>query len=620
MKGITLRKQNIDTGTILQYSADTTPLFQEDTNTILIDSWTFQELCALGKIDSEVFNNKDLLIHCGGWQSWSAGWELNEKETLPQKVLLIPELIKLTNRDRDTVWLKGKKDRLTGHFIMYIRSGDLYLCVCAKDCGRKVLPPVSYRIERSKKTVTPELFCPNKEWKTGEAMAEIVVFHAKGYFNFKDTLKNIYCQKEIFKTNSFLINSSDNPLEKANIAGGYESWYNHYTNINEKIILEDLYALGKTENLIKLWFIDRNKKAIFQIDDGWEKAVGEWDVDASRFPNGLKAIAEKIEGSGYIPGIWLAPFLVTRRSKLFSEKPEWILKESRGGKFVAAGFNPLWDNRYYCLDISRSDVLEYIEKIIDRAIDEWGFRYLKLDFLYAGMLNGFFAESGSPYQHYEKACAILTKRRANTNNLPVTYLGCGIPLGSSFKHFPLSRIGADTREEWDWKIVKLLNHVGRPGAYISLMDTIGRAFLNGTVYINDPDVIFLRSKNCKLSENEKELIALVNFVMGGQIMFSDDPLHLKGPDILLTKRVVGLYEKLANDEYGAVRIDKDVFRLESRSEKISGIINLSNKAYKLNSQKDVKLHASFTQGIFLLDHRKEGNMSFLPHTISIVSV
>jgi len=146
MKGIVLRKQNIDTGTILQYSADTTPLFQEDTNTILIDSWTFQELCALGKTDSEAFNNKDTLIHCGGWQSWSAGWELNEKEMLPPKVLLIPELIKLTNRDRDTVWLKGKKDRLTGHFIMYIRSGDLYLCVCAKDCEKNVLPPVSYRL------------------------------------------------------------------------------------------------------------------------------------------------------------------------------------------------------------------------------------------------------------------------------------------------------------------------------------------------------------------------------------------------------------------------------------------------------------------------------------------
>ncbi len=162
--------------------------------------------------------------------------------------------------------------------------------------------------------------------------------------------------------------------------------------------------------------------------------------------------------------------------------------------------------------------------------------------------------------------------------------------------------------------------MGGPGAYISLMDTIGRAFLDGTVYMNDPDVIFLRSKNCKLSENEKELIALVNFVLGGQIMFSDNPLHLEGPDILLTKRVVGLYEKLANDEYGAVRIDKDVFRLESKSEKISGIINLRNKAYKLNSQKEVKLHASFTQGLFLVDHRIEKTMTFLPRTISIVSL
>jgi len=611
MEGIILKKQSTDAGTILQYSAGTAPLIQKDTNTVLLDSWTFHDLCALGKTDIEKFNGNDVFIHCGGWQSWSAGWELGENETLPPKVLLIPELIKHTNRDRDTCWQKGKKDRLTGHFIMYIRSGDLYLCVCAKYPEKKVLPPVSYRIERSKKLITPEVYCPNKEWKIGEAMAELAVFHAEGYFNFKDAIKNIYCQKENF---------INDPLDKSNMAGGYESWYNHYTDINEKMILEDLYSLGKTENLIKLWFNDRNKKAVFQIDDGWEKAVGEWEVDTSRFPNGLKVIAEKIENAGYVPGIWLAPFLVTRQSKIFSEKPEWLLKESGSGKFVAAGFNPLWDKYFYCLDLSRSDVLEYLQKTIDRVIDEWGFRYLKLDFLYAGMLNGSFADGTSPYEHYEKACAILTKRHTTANDLPVTYLGCGLPLGSSFRHFPLSRIGADTREQWDWIIPKLVNYTGGPGAYTSLMDTIGRSHFNGTVYINDPDVVFLRSNNCKLSENEKELIALVNFLLGGQIMFSDNPLRLESQDILLTKRIVGLYEKLSNDEYGAVRIDKDVFRLESRSEKTSGIINLGNKAYKVNPQKEAKLNEFFTKGIFLVDHRKDKDMTFLPHTISIVSI
>jgi alpha-galactosidase len=170
--------------------------------------------------------------------------------------------------------------------------------------------------------------------------------------------------------------------------------------------------------------------------------------------------------------------------------------------------------------------------------------------------------------------------------LPVTYLGCGVPFGPSYRHFPLSRIGADTRETWDWLPAKLLGHTGGPGAYCNLMDTIGRAYLNGAVYANDPDVVFLRTKNCKLSDNEKELIALVNFMFAGQIMFSDDPGKMTPADIALTRRIIRLYDALEGDEYGAVRTARDVFRVESRSENITGIINLRKRTITIQSKEE----------------------------------
>jgi alpha-galactosidase len=211
----------------------------------------------------------------------------------------------------------------------------------------------------------------------------------------------------------------------------------------------------------------------------------------------------------------------------------------------------------------------------------------------------------------------------------VAYLGCGLPLGPSYRHFPLSRIGADTREEWDWTLVKLLGHVGRPGAYVSLMDTIGRSFMDGAVYINDPDVLFLRSRNCKLKPREKELIALVNFLLAGQIMFSDDPLRLEPADLDLTRRIVALYDLLAEDEYGAVRIDRDVFRLESRSGKTAGLINLSPGPYRLDRTREPLLSAAFVSGSYLLDYRikdhrikdhraKEPPLTFEPHSITLI--
>jgi alpha-galactosidase len=515
---------------------------------------------------------------------------------------------------------------------MYLRSGDRYLCIASREGG--TLPPVSYRINREQKRIIAEVFCPGKVWKSGDNLAELRIFFSRGFFFLKDALRVFYRREEAFQSLGFLLGNADLP-------GGYESWYNHYRDINEKLILEDLESLDKTENLIKLRYRDRNKPAIFQIDDGWEKAVGEWEIDPRRFPQGLAPVAAQIESAGYIPGLWLAPFLVTKHSRIFTERPGWLLREQPEpagpdvpGRRTLGGFNPRWDGFFYCLDISRKDVLEYLRGIMDRIIDEWGFRYIKLDFLYTGLLSGAFAEGGSPWEHYEAACTMLTRRDKTASGLPVAYLGCGVPLGPSYRHFPLSRIGADTREEWKWKLTKLIGHVGGPGAYISLLDTIGRSFMNGTVYRNDPDVLFLRTRNCKLTKNEKELIALTNFLLGGQIMFSDDPLSLEEEDIALTRDISALYDRLAGDEYGATRISRDVFRLESRSGKTAGLINLSKAPFTLSRDGTsltgedrrlaAELYAAMARGTCMVDHRlppakRAGaeSMVFAPHTITI---
>ncbi|MDR2793471.1 MAG: alpha-galactosidase [Treponema sp.] len=586
---------------------------------IKIASWTYTEVCDAAGLDEkerEPFvrsgRSKDVFVCPGGWQSWSAGWELGAGETLPRKVLLLRDLIKLTNREGDA----PKRGEITGHFFIYLRSGDTYLCIASRTrTDRGPLPPVSFRINRKKQRITAELFCPGKQWTPDEMTAELYLFVCRNYFDLKDTAASIY-KKEMkdpdFSSLAFLRQPEERrqtadagECKRRNPIGGYESWYNHYTNINEKIMLDDLNALSMTGNLIKLVFLDKNKPAVFQIDDGWEQCVGQWEIDEKKFPNGLRSLAEKIENHGLIPGLWIAPFIVTKRSKVFTEKYEWLLKDEKG-KPVAAGFNHLWDGRYYCLDLSRDDVIAYIQGLINRVID-WGFRYIKIDFLYAGYLSGKFARGGAPHEHYERACSRLTERSVTASDMPVAYLGCGLPLGASFRHFPLSRIGADTREEWDWNAVKFLRHVGRPSAYISLLDTIGRSFFDAVLYCNDPDVVFLRTRTCKLTETEKELIALVNFLLAGQVMCSDAPLDLEAVDTRLTARIAALYEALADDEYGAVRIARDVFRLISRSGAITGVINLSNRPYSLPK--------AFMNGRFLL--RRLLNGSCAPHSISI---
>jgi alpha-galactosidase len=268
-------------------------------------------------------------------------------------------------------------------------------------------------------------------------------------------------------------------------------------------------------------------------------------------------------------------------------------------------------------------VLAYLEALINRFIDEWGFRYIKLDFLYTGLFSGKFSRPGAPHEQYERASARLCARTTSASGLPVAYLGCGLPLGLSYRHFPLARIGADTREAWDWTLVKLLGHTGRPGAYVSLMDTIGRSFMNETVYINDPDVVFLRSRDCKLTETEKETIALVNFLLAGQLMFSDDPAALNSQDLALTRRVSELFDILSDDEYGARRIARDVFVLLSRSGRRTGLINLRKKIYTLDGTEAADISFNFSRARTLGNHcfrTRDGKIAFEPHSFTVFEI
>ena len=101
-----------------------------------------------------------------------------------------------------------------------------------------------------------------------------------------------------------------------------------HVNINEEIILKNLAAFEE-----KKLEID-----IFQIDDGYQKSVGDWlDIQENKFPNGMKHLADKIHEKGTKAGLWLAPLVVEKKSSLFQEKKDWLLKDEKGN-FVVAGY------------------------------------------------------------------------------------------------------------------------------------------------------------------------------------------------------------------------------------------------------------------------------------------
>lgn len=283
---------------------------------------------------------------------------------------------------------------------------------------------------------------------------------------------------------------------------GYTSWYNRYEAIKEQDVRNDL--AGCRELL--------QPGDLFQIDDGWEPSVGDWlERDEQKFPGGMKALSDEIHQSGFLSGLWLAPFACTEQSALYRQHPDWLLKMD--GKPWKAGGN--WGG-FYALDMDVPGVQDYLKRVFDRVLNVWGYDLVKLDFLYAAAPFG--SENESRAGRMIRAMELLRSLCGDKK-----ILGCGVPLMSAFGLVDYCRIGCDVSLRWDDSWYMRLFHRERISTKHSLDNTIYRRQLGGRAFGNDPDVFFLREENCRLTLEQKNRLAQTNAQYGQVLLISDDP-------------------------------------------------------------------------------------------------
>ena len=203
----------------------------------------------------------------------------------------------------------------------------------------------------------------------------------------------------------------------ARVPSGWCSWYRFGTKVSADDVRRNLRALREL----------RAPLDVVQIDDGFQSMIGDWLTPAAGFPDGLAPVAREIRAEGFRAGLWLAPFIVSRRARLAREKPEWLLRDRRGRPLTAL-WNPAWKGkRCYALDATHPGVEAWLEAL-GREVRALGFDYLKLDFLFAGALAGKRHDpAASSVQAYRRGLAAL-RRGAGPG---VFVVGCGAPLGAS---------------------------------------------------------------------------------------------------------------------------------------------------------------------------------------------
>lgn len=307
------------------------------------------------------------------------------------------------------------------------------------------------------------------------------------------------------------------PLKK-----GYTTWYNYYADIDASIIERDLNALAGCGC----------NADVFQIDDGYQRAVGDWltlksgfytvlnDVrtDQSKEQNkepvlldskdGMKPIADMIHEKGMLAGLWLAPFAVSPLSEVYKEHKDWLIVDEKGVP-LRAGNN--WGG-FCALNIYNEEVRAHLKNVFDTVLNTWGFDLVKLDFLYAAAFKPLNGNCRAKVMY--DAMDLL--RECVGDKL---ILGCGVPLMPAFGKVDYCRIGADISLKWQKNNYDIREGVSTSHA---IANSAFRRHLDGRAFGNDPDVFLLRNGNLNMTFKQKTALAEINKLFGSVLFTSDN--------------------------------------------------------------------------------------------------
>lgn len=129
---------------------------------------------------------------------------------------------------------------------------------------------------------------------------------------------------------------------------------------------------------------------LFVIDDGWfagrrdeTAGLGDYAVDAQKFPSGMPAFVQRVERLGMRCGIWVEPEMVSADSELHRAHPDWALR--------VPGKPPREGRHQQVLDLCDPAVRDHVVAQVGALLDENGFAYVKWD------MNRHIADASSPH-------------------------------------------------------------------------------------------------------------------------------------------------------------------------------------------------------------------------------
>ena len=283
------------------------------------------------------------------------------------------------------------------------------------------------------------------------------------------------------------------PLSTAAAPAGWCSWYEFYDKVTEADVLANLDFCATRLGPHAVRYI--------QLDDGYQKAAGDWDTN-DKFPHGHRWLTDQIHSRGLLAGLWIAPFAVTDASGIPAAHPDWLIR--KGDAPQVKGTNPGWggNGTVYGLDPAHPEVQEWLTALARRVVSDWGYDYLKIDFLLYATDGDAHAGGITHAEAYRQGLSAIRRGIGDE----VFLLGCGAPLQHAIGVVDGMRIGEDVAASWEG--------IQAPARAAAL-----RGYFHRTAWFNDPDCLVVRAP---LTDAEARVWASIVATSGGMTLLSDD--------------------------------------------------------------------------------------------------
>ena len=291
---------------------------------------------------------------------------------------------------------------------------------------------------------------------------------------------------------------------------GWWSWTAYYYHVTENTVLTN--AAWLKQNLASLGY------RYFFVDEGYQYARGEYaTADGKAFPRGMAYVGHQVENQGLTFGLWVAPFQVSERSWIYEHHRDWLVRNLAGEPIHIGkvGGGSTFDE-LYALDTTNPGAQEYLRSTYRTLVNNWGVRFIKLDFLDSSAVEGVYYRTNTTAL---EALRIGLEIIRETVGDDVVLDKDGSPMLTPVGIVNTGRISQDTGHTFE-------------STYDAAMGVAARYYMHRNFYISDPDA-FTVSKQVipdrvwhgnkrPLTLDEAEASIALSAVSGGMFEIGDD--------------------------------------------------------------------------------------------------